>query len=75
MLLGIIGILAWGWGLSHKMDGHGFRKMTTLLRQSEQVELPMQNLSKLHGVLGIEHQIPLSVIKQKKWMQYQNIII
>jgi hypothetical protein len=47
------------------MHGHGFRKMTTLLRQSEQVELPMQNLSKLHGVLGIEHQIPLSVIKQK----------
>ncbi len=35
----------------------------------------MQNLSKLHGVLRIEHQTPISVIKQKKWMQYQNIMI
>jgi hypothetical protein len=35
----------------------------------------MQNLSKLHGVLGIGHQNPISATEQKKWMQYQSITI
>jgi hypothetical protein len=42
--------------------------MTTLLKQFEQIELFMQNLSKLHGVLEIEHQNPISAIEKKKWM-------
>jgi hypothetical protein len=49
MLLGIINILAWGVGSSHKVHGCGLRNMTTLLKQFEQAKLPMQNLSKLHG--------------------------
>jgi hypothetical protein len=75
MLLGIIGILAWGWGSSHKMHGHDLKKMTSLLKQFEQVESPLQNLSKLHEVLKIRHQNPICAIKQMKWMQYENITI
>jgi len=36
MLSGIIGILAWGWGSSHKVHGVARRKMTTLLKQFQQ---------------------------------------
>jgi hypothetical protein len=56
MLMGIIGILAWVVGSSHKMHGHDLKKMITLLKQFEQIKLLMQNLSKLHGVLQIGHQ-------------------
>jgi hypothetical protein len=35
----------------------------------------MQNLSKLHGVFGIEHWNPINVTEQKKKIQYQNITI
>jgi hypothetical protein len=41
MLLGIIGILARGWGSSHKVHGHTLKKMKTLLKQLEQANLPM----------------------------------
>jgi hypothetical protein len=73
MLLGIIGILAWGWGSSHKVHGHDLKKMTSLLKQFEQMKSLLQNLSKLIGVLKIRHQYPISAIEQMKWMQYQNI--
>jgi hypothetical protein len=66
MLLGIIGIIAWGWGSSHKLHGHDLKKMTTLLKQFEQAKSPMQNLSKLHGVFKIGHQNSISVIEQMK---------
>jgi hypothetical protein len=75
MLLSIIGILAWGWGSSHKVHGHGLKKMTTSLKQFEQAKSFMQNLSKLHGVLIIGHQNPISATEQMKWTQYQNITI
>jgi hypothetical protein len=68
MLLGIINILAWGVGSSHKVHGCGLRNMTTLLKQFEQAELPMQNLSKLHGVFRIGHWNQINVIEQKKCM-------
>jgi hypothetical protein len=68
MFLGIIGILTWGWGSFHKVHGHNFKKMTTLLKQFEQVELPMQSLSKLHGVLKIGYQNLISATEQMKWM-------
>jgi hypothetical protein len=64
-----------GWGSSHKVHGHNLRKMAILFKQFEQVELPMQNLSKLHGVLKIGHWNPINVTKQKKWMEYQNTMI
>jgi hypothetical protein len=54
MLLGIINILAWGVGSSHKVHGCGLRNVTTLLKQFEQAELPMQKLSKLHGCLELD---------------------
>jgi hypothetical protein len=41
MLLGVINILAWGWGWSHKVHGHDLKKMRTLLKQFEQAESPM----------------------------------
>ncbi len=41
MLLNIIGILTWGMEFTPQMDGLDLRKMTTLLKQFEQVELPM----------------------------------
>jgi hypothetical protein len=49
--------------------------MTILLKQFEQVDLPMQNLSKLHGVFKIGHQNPINATKQKKWIQYQSTTI
>jgi hypothetical protein len=49
-MLGIIGILGWVVGSSHKVHGHDLKKMTTLLKQFEQAKSHMQNLSKLHGV-------------------------
>jgi hypothetical protein len=54
MLLGIINILAWGVGSSHKVHGCGLKNMTTLFKQCEQVELPMQKLLKLHGCLELD---------------------
>ncbi len=44
MLLGIIGILAWGWGSSHKVHGYALRRMRTLLKEFGQAKLPMQSL-------------------------------
>jgi len=41
MLLGIIGILAWGWGSSHKVHGRTLKKMKTLLKQFKQANLLM----------------------------------
>jgi len=70
MLLSIISILTWGWSSSHKVHGHNLKNMTTLLKQFEQAELPMQNLPKLHGVFKIGHQNSISVTEQMKWMQY-----
>jgi hypothetical protein len=49
--------------------------MTTLFKQFEQAKLPIQNFSKLHGMLKIGHQNPINAIKQKKIMQYQSIMI
>jgi hypothetical protein len=57
------------------VHGHGLKKMTTSLKQFEQAKSFMQNLSKLHGVLIIGHQNPVSGTKQMKWMQCQNITI
>jgi hypothetical protein len=62
MLLDIIGIWHGGWGSSHKVHGHGLKKMIIFSKKFEQVELPIQNFSKLHGVLGIGHQNPISAI-------------
>jgi hypothetical protein len=30
-MLNIIGIIAWGWGSSHKVHGHGFEKDDNLI--------------------------------------------
>jgi hypothetical protein len=55
-----------GWGSSHKVYGHGLKKMTIFSKQFEQAELPMQNFSKLLGVLKIRHQNLINAIDQKK---------
>jgi hypothetical protein len=39
--------------------------MTILLRQFEQAKLSMKKISKLHGMLKIEHQNPINAIEQK----------
>jgi hypothetical protein len=36
ILLGIIGIPAWGWGSSHKVHGRALKRTKTLLKQFEQ---------------------------------------
>jgi hypothetical protein len=55
-----------GGGSSHKVHGHDLKKMVIFLKQFEQVELPMQSFSKLHGVLKIGHHNLISAIEQKK---------
>jgi len=69
-MLGIIGIPAWG--------GVGFISQSArawLENKLNKQSLLMQNLSKLHGVFEIKHWNPIGAIEQKKWMQYQNIMI
>jgi len=68
-MLGIIGISAWGVGF---IPQSAWAQFDNNLNKRN---LFMQNFSKLHGVLRIRHRNPISVIKQKKWMQYQNITI
>jgi hypothetical protein len=68
-MLGIIGILAWGVGFIPQSA------WAPLENNLNKQNLFMQNLSKLHGVFRIRHQNPISITEQKKWMQYENILI
>jgi hypothetical protein len=44
ILLGTIGLPAWGLGSSHKVHGHALKRTKTLLRQLGQTKLLMQSL-------------------------------
>jgi len=72
-MLGIIGILEWGVGFIPQSAWVHLEKDESLLRQFEQVKLPMQSLWKLHGVLKIGYWSPISTTKPKKWMHYPSI--
>jgi hypothetical protein len=68
-MLGIIGILAWGVRF---IPQNAWAQLENHLNKQN---LLMQNFSKLHGVLRFRHRNPISANEQKKWMQYQNIMI
>jgi hypothetical protein len=56
MLLGIIGIIAWGVGFIPQNAWTQFEKHDNLVEKFEQAKCLPQTLSKLHKMRGIEHQ-------------------